>query len=191
VGRTTGYKTRIDSLRGQLLIAGATLPDPNFARTVVLICQHSEEGALGLILNRRGELVIGDVAPELAELVGEDAVIDAGGPVQPDALLVLGEFESPSYAGLAIVGSVGLVGDSSEIADLVGVTRRTRAFAGYAGWGPGQLDAELEREDWFVAPADVDDIFDPDADVLWRRILERKGGHFALVARMPVDPSVN
>jgi putative transcriptional regulator len=181
----------IDSLRGQLLIAGATLPDPNFARTVVLICQHSEEGALGLILNRRGELVIGDVAPELAELVGEDAVIDAGGPVQPDALLVLGEFENPSFAGLAIVGSVGLVGDASEIADLVGVTRRTRAFAGYAGWGPGQLDAELERDDWFVAPAGIDDIFDPDADELWRRVLERKGGHFALVARMPIDPSVN
>jgi putative transcriptional regulator len=191
VGRTTGYKARIDSLRGQLLIAGATLPDPNFARAVVLICQHSEEGALGLILNRRGELVIGDVAPELAELVGEDAVIDSGGPVQPDALLVLGEFENASYAGLAIVGSVGLVGDSSEIADLVGVTRRTRAFAGYAGWGPGQLDAELERDDWFVAPAGVDDIFDPDADELWRRVLERKGGHFALVARMPIDPSVN
>jgi putative transcriptional regulator len=188
---TTGYKTWIDSLRGQLLIAGATLPDPNFARTVVLICQHSEEGALGLVLNRRGELVIGEVAPELAELVGEDAVIDAGGPVQPDALLVLGEFDDASYAGLAIVGSVGLVGDGSEIADLVGVTRRTRAFAGYAGWGPGQLDAELERDDWFVAPAGVDDIFDPDADELWRRVLERKGGHFALVARMPIDPSVN
>jgi putative transcriptional regulator len=188
---TTGYKTWIDSLRGQLLIAGATLPDPNFARTVVLICQHSEEGALGLVLNRRGELIIGEVAPELAELVGEEAVIDSGGPVQPDALLVLGEFENPSYAGLAIVGSVGLVGDASEIADLVGVTRRTRAFAGYAGWGPGQLDAELARDDWFVAPAGIDDIFDPDAEELWQRVLARKGGHYAVVARMPIDPSVN
>ena len=187
----TGYKTKIDSLRGQLLIAGATLPDPNFARTVVLICQHSEEGALGLVLNRPGELIIGEVAPELAELVGVDAVIDSGGPVQPDALLVLGEFDDASHAGLAVVGSVGLVGDGSEIAELVGVTRRTRAFAGYAGWGPGQLDAELERNDWFVAPAGIDDIFDPDADELWRRVLERKGGHFALVARMPIDPSVN
>ena len=181
----------IDSLRGQLLIAGATLPDPNFARTVVLICQHSEEGALGLVLNRPGELVIGEVAPELAELVGEDAVIDSGGPVQPDALLVLGEFDDASHAGLAVVGSVGLVGDGSEIGDLVDVTLRARAFAGYAGWGPGQLDAELERDDWFVAPAGIDDIFDPDADELWRRVLERKGGHFALVARMPIDPSVN
>jgi putative transcriptional regulator len=157
----------------------------------VLICQHSEEGALGLVLNRRGDLVVGDAAPEIAGLVGEDAVIDSGGPVQPDALLVLGEFDDPSYAGLPIIGSVGLMGDGREISELAGVTRRARAFAGYAGWGPGQLDAELERDDWFVAPAGADDIFDPDADVLWRRVLERKGGHFALVARMPIDPSVN
>jgi putative transcriptional regulator len=189
--RATGYKALIDSLRGQLLIAGATLPDPNFARTVVLICQHGEEGALGLVLNRRGDLIVADVAPELTDLLGADAVIDSGGPVQPDALLVLGEFEDASYAGLAVVGSVGLVGDGSEIADLVDVTRRARAFAGYAGWGPGQLDAELERDDWFIAPAGIDDIFDPDPDELWRRVLARKGGHFAVVARMPIDPSVN
>jgi len=189
--RPNGYKPHIDSLRGQLLIAGATLPDPNFARTVVLICQHSEEGALGLVLNRPGELVIGDVAPELADITGEDAVIDSGGPVQPDALLVLGEFEDVSYAGMAVVGTVGLMGDGREISDLVDVTRRARAFAGYAGWAPGQLDAEVERDDWFVAPAGIDDIFDPDPDELWRRVLERKGGHFALVARMPIDPSVN
>jgi putative transcriptional regulator len=158
---------------------------------VVLICQHSEEGALGLVLNRRGDLLVGDVAPELAGLLGEEAVIDAGGPVQPDALLVLGEFADASYAGLAVVGSIGLVGDGREIAELEGVTHRARAFAGYAGWGPGQLDAELDRDDWFVAPAGTDDIFDPDPDELWRRVLERKGGHFALVARMPIDPSVN
>ena len=157
----------------------------------MLICEHTDEGALGLVLNRRGDLLIGDVAPELAELIGEDAVIDAGGPVQPDALLVLGEFDDASYAGLPIIGSVGLMGDGREVSDLLAVTRRARAFAGYAGWGPGQLDAELAREDWFVAPAGIDDIFDPDAGELWRRVLERKGGHFALVARMPIDPSVN
>jgi putative transcriptional regulator len=157
----------------------------------VLICQHGEEGALGLVLNRPGELVIGDVAPELADIVGADAVIDAGGPVQPDALLVLGEFEDASYAGMPVVGRVGLMGDGRDVADLAGVTFRARAFAGYAGWGPGQLDAELDREDWFVAPAGIDDIFDPDADELWSRVLGRKGGHFKVVARMPIDPSVN
>jgi putative transcriptional regulator len=157
----------------------------------VLICQHGEEGALGLVLNRPGELVVGDVAPELADIVGADAVIDAGGPVQPDALLVLGEFEDASYAGMPVVGRVGLMGDGRDVADLVGVTHRARAFAGYAGWGPGQLDAELDREDWFVAPAGIDDIFDADADELWSRVLGRKGGHFKVVARMPIDPSVN
>ncbi len=157
----------------------------------MLICEHSDDGALGLVLNRPGELVVGDVAPELSDLTGEEAVIDSGGPVQPDALLVLGEFADPSYAGMPVVGNVGLMGESREISDLVGVTLRARAFAGYAGWGPGQLDAELERDDWFVAPAGIDDIFDPDPDELWSRVLDRKGGHFRVVARMPIDPSVN
>ena len=179
------------SLRGQLLIAGATLPDPNFARTVVLVCEHSEEGALGLVLNRAGELSVAQSAPELAPLIGDDAMIDEGGPVQPDALLVLAEFEDPVDAAIPVLGPVGLMGDGSHIEDLIGATRRARAFAGYAGWGPGQLDAELARNDWFVAPAGIDDIFDPDADELWQRVLSRKGGHFAVVARMPIDPSVN
>ncbi|MBA3329120.1 MAG: YqgE/AlgH family protein [Solirubrobacterales bacterium] len=182
---------RIDSLQGQLLIAGATLPDPNFARTVVLICEHTEDGALGLVLNRPGEMALADGAPELAPLAGDQALIGEGGPVQPAALLVLAEFEDPEQAGLRVIGPVGLMGDGSQIGDLVGEVRRARVFAGYAGWGPGQLDAELEREDWFVAPAGIDDIFDADADELWQRVLARKGGHFALVARMPVDPSVN
>ena len=186
-----GTSCCIDSLKGQLLIAGATLPDPNFSRTVVLICEHSDDGALGLVLNRPGDHVVGEAAPELAELIGEDAVIDTGGPVQPEALLVLAEFEDPDQAGIQVVENVGLVGDGSEIDDLLEETRRARVFAGYAGWGPGQLDAELEREDWFVAPAGVDDIFNPDADELWSRVLARKGAHHALVARMPVDPSVN
>ena len=187
----TGYKPLVESLRGQLLIAGATLPDPNFARTVVLVCEHSEEGALGLVLNRAGELHVAESAPELVDLAGYDAMIDEGGPVQPDALLVLGEFEDASHAAICVTGTVGLVGDGSNIEELVAVTRRARVFAGYAGWGPGQLDAELDRDDWFVAPAGVDDIFDPDAEELWQRVLARKGGHYAVVARMPIDPSVN
>ncbi len=181
----------MDSLRGQLLIAGATLPDPNFARTVVLVCEHSEEGALGLVLNRAGDLSVAESAPELTELIGDDGTIDEGGPVQPEALLVLAEFDDVSHAAIQVVGAVGLMGDGNEIEDIAGATKRARVFHGYAGWGPGQLDAELARDDWFVAPAGIDDIFDPDAEELWQRVLARKGGHFAVVARMPVDPSVN
>jgi len=91
---------------------------------VVLVCEHSEEGALGLVLNRPGELAVADAAPELVDIAGYDAMIDAGGPVQPDALLVLAEFEDPSLAGICVVGDVGLVGDGSEIEDLVEGTRR-------------------------------------------------------------------
>ena len=157
----------------------------------MLVCEHNDEGALGLVLNRPGELLVSEAAPELMGLTGDDAVIDSGGPVQPEALLVLAEFYDPSQAGISIVGNVGLVGDGTDLEELGEATDRVRIFAGYAGWGPGQLDAELDRDDWFVAPAGVDDIFNPDADELWRRVLSRKGGRFALVARMPVDPRVN
>jgi putative transcriptional regulator len=157
----------------------------------VLICEHSEEGALGLILNRRSELLVSDVAPELEPLAGDGTPIDVGGPVQPDALLVLAEFDDPELAGIHVIGPVGIMGDAHTVDELTDTTGRVRVFAGYAGWAPGQLDAELARDDWFVAPAGVDDIFDTDADELWRRVLARKGGHYALVARMPVDPSVN
>lgn len=157
----------------------------------MLVCEHSEDGALGLVLNRAGELLVAKSAPELATLIAGEAVIDTGGPVQPDALLVLAEFDDPSHAAIPVIGAVGLMGDGADVEELVSVTRRARAFAGYAGWGPGQLDAELAREDWFVAPAGIDDIFDPDAEELWQRVLSRKGGYFAVVARMPIDPSVN
>lgn len=181
----------MDFIQGQLLIAGATLSDPNFSRTVVLVCAHNEDGALGLVLNRPGELLVADVASDLAVLTAPDATIDSGGPVQPTGLIVLAEFEDAALAGLPVLGALGLVGEGSDITRLEGSTRRARVFAGHAGWGPGQLDAELEREDWFVAAAGVDDAFDPDADALWARVLGRMGGHYALVARMPVDPTVN
>ena len=159
---------------------------------MVLICEHSEEGALGLVLNRPGDVAVGDAAAELVPLAGADTLIDVGGPVQPDALLVLAEFHDPAQdAGMQITGSIGIMGDRRTIDELVQCTDRARIFAGYAGWGAGQLDAELDRDDWFVAPAGIDDIFDTDAELLWQRVLERKGGHYALVARMPVDPSVN
>ena len=159
---------------------------------MVLICEHSEDGALGLVLNRPGDVTVSDAAAELVPLAGADTVIDIGGPVQPDALLVLAEFDDPTeHAGMHITGSIGIMGDGRTIDELVEHTDRVRVFAGYAGWGPGQLDSELDRDDWFVAPAGIDDIFDTDAELLWQRVLERKGGHYALVARMPVDPSVN
>lgn len=182
----------MESLRGQLLIAAPTLLDPNFRRTVVLVCEHSEDGALGLVLNRPGDLEAAEAAPELSGLVGADETLWAGGPVQPSSIVVLAEVEEAGEA-LMVLERVGLVLQGADLDDLSARASRARAFVGYAGWGPDQLDGELEREDWIVVDAEPDDAFvEPEeAGALWGRALERKGGRYALLATMPVDPSVN
>lgn len=179
------------SLRGQLLVAGPTLVDPNFHRTVILVCSHDEDGALGIVLNRQAPMTVGDSVPQLAELLGGGEPLWLGGPVQPEAIVLLADFEEPGEGALMVDNSVGIVLEGANLDELSSRTRRTRAFLGYAGWGPGQLDSELERDDWIVAPASGDDAFSEDPDGLWSSGLERLGGRYALVARMPVDPSLN
>jgi putative transcriptional regulator len=180
----------MDSLRGKLLIAAPSLLDPNFARTVVLIAEHTDEGAMGLVLNRASETSVADAVPELEAIAGED-LVHVGGPVAPTSVVILGDYQDPEDAGLVVTGGVGLPAADSDLEELLVATRRVRIFAGHAGWGPGQLDAEMEREDWIVAQALPDEIFTEDPDGLWSAVLARKGGQFALVARMPLDPSLN
>jgi putative transcriptional regulator len=174
-----------------LLVAAPALLDPNFARAVVLVAEHGADGALGVVLNRPSEARVEDVVPDLHEVVDGDEPIYVGGPVQPDGVLVLAEFEDPGQAALPVDGDLGFVALESDIEAVGGATRRARAFAGHAGWGPGQLDAELDEEAWFIAPFHREDAFTEDPDELWSRALIRKGGAYALVARMPLDPSTN
>jgi putative transcriptional regulator len=180
-----------ESLRGQLLIAGPDLVDPNFRRTVVLIADHGDEGAMGVVLNRRTEHTISEAVPDLVGLVDPDDHLHAGGPVQPTGVVVLAEFDDPSVAVATVLGDVGFVATETDIDGLEAVTRRVRVFAGVSGWGPGQLEAELERDDWIVEATEREDLFTDDPDHLWNAVLERKGGRYALVARMPPDPSMN
>lgn len=177
-----------ESLRGSLLIAAPRLLDPNFRRTVVLIADHGDDGAMGVILNRPSGMTVSDAAPDLEPLVGPDAPIFAGGPVQPSSGVVLAEV---AEADEPIFDDVVLVPGLGELADVIDGAGSIRVFAGYAGWGPGQLEGELEREDWFTDPARVADVFAEDPEELWGAVLERKGGQFALLARMPDDPSLN
>ena len=180
----------VQSLKGQLLIAGPGLIDPNFRRTVVLVGEHSEEGALGVILNRASESTVDEAVPELPTLAAGLGTIHVGGPVQPSAIVVLAEFSQPDRAGSLVLGSVGFL--PSEVdPDELGELRRARVFAGYAGWGPGQLDGELEEGSWIVEPALPDDVFTADPDELWSDVLRRKGGPFGVLALMPLDPSLN
>ncbi len=179
----------MESVRGQLLIAGPTLLDANFWRTVVLVVEHTEEGALGLVLNRPSETVVSDAVPELAEAIDGDDLLFIGGPVQPAAVVVLARFEDPGDSVLVAFDDVGVLG-AAETTEAAGVLE-ARAFVGHAGWGEGQLDSELERGDWILEPARRSDVFSDSPRELWSSVLTRKGGSYALVARMPPDPSWN
>lgn len=178
---------RMDSLRGQLLIAGPSLDDPSFRRTVVLVGEHSEEGAMGVVLNRPSPVTVGEAAEPLAAIAGEDGLVHVGGPVQPEAIVVLADFVDPAVAGVLVFESVGFLPGEVFSSEL----RRVRVFAGYAGWGSGQLESELAEGAWIVEPARPADVFTDDPGRLWSDVLRRRGGHDAVLALLPSDPRLN
>ncbi len=180
----------MDSLQGHLLVASPSLLDPNFRRTVVLVTEHNEDGAAGLVLNRPSPIEVSGAVPQLEPLVEDGEQVWVGGPVQPEAVLVLGEFFDPDDAAVPLFGSLGFP-SLTEPDEIVPATTRRRVFAGYTGWGVGQLEAELAEEDWILETALPDDAFTDDPDELWRDVLRRKGGIYELVSRMPEDPRVN
>jgi putative transcriptional regulator len=144
---------------------------------------------MGLVLSRPTEALAGEVVPELEDLVEPDALLFVGGPVEPGSIVVLAEFDEPSEAASPVIGDIGFLPGDRDHEDLD--TRRTRVFAGYAGWGPGQLEAEIEESSWILEEAEPDDLFAAVPDDLWADVLRRKGGPFAVLATMPADPSLN
>jgi putative transcriptional regulator len=182
---------KMETLRGQLLVASPTLVDPNFLRTVVLITEHNDDGAMGIVLNRPSTATVEEAAPELEAIVIPEDDVYIGGPVQPTAIVVVADFERADDAGVPIFSTVGFVAAGSEPSTVEATSIRARVFAGFAGWAPGQLEGEIERDDWFLEPARVADVFTPEPEDLWSEVLDRKGGEYALVARMPLDPSLN
>jgi len=180
----------MDSLQGKLLIAAPSLVDPNFRRTVVLVAQHTADGAMGLILNRPADATVAAAVPPLAGLVEDEDVVWAGGPVEPGGVIVLAEYDDPRDSEELVLADVGFMPAEADPLLVAASTRRARVFAGYAGWGAGQLEAELEEESWYVEPAIAEDVFNA-ADDLWSDVLLRKGGPYRLLARMPPDPSLN
>ncbi len=174
------------------MLAAPALLDPNFRRTVVLITEHTDEGAAGLVLNRPSRTTVGEVVPDLTRLTDDEAPVWVGGPVQQEAVLVLAEFDDPEDAAAIVTDDVGFVPGDGDFELLAVVTRRARVFAGYAGWGPGQLEAELEEGSWLVEPVEGIDLFaEPGTTDLWGSVLRRKGGVYRVLALMPEDPSQN
>ena len=182
----------MDSLRGKLLLASPTMTDPNFARSVILVAEHTEEGAMGLVLNRPAETTVAEAVPDLAWLADDDASVFVGGPVAETAVIVLAEFDRPELAGALVEDDLGFIGaDADDPERLDGAIRRARVFAGHAGWGPGQLEGELAEEAWIIEPPQREEIFTAEPDELWATVLKRKGSRYALLATMPPDPSLN
>ncbi|MDX6699570.1 MAG: putative transcriptional regulator [Solirubrobacteraceae bacterium] len=174
----------MDSLRGKLLIAAPSLED-FFHRTVVLVLEHTEEGAMGVVLNRPTETPVAEAVDRLSELAGPSDRLRLGGPISAESVVALGNFEDPADAARLVVGEVGLIDPEAPDPEL----RELRVYAGYAGWAPGQLEGELESEAWIVDDARPEDPFHDDD--LWPVALQRKGGAYALLATMPADPSLN
>jgi putative transcriptional regulator len=173
-----------DSMAGKLLLASPQLGG-YFSRAVVLVLEHEPDGAMGVVLNRPTETPVMDAVPDLADLAEYDDVVHAGGPVEPEGVIALGDFEQPEQAGALVVGSLGLIDPDAPQPDV----RRLRVYAGYAGWAPGQLDGELEHEAWIVQEAEPADPFR--YGDIWSEALARKGGRYRLMATMPADPSLN
>jgi putative transcriptional regulator len=185
----------MESLCGKLLLASPRLVDPNFFRTVILIGEHSEGGALGVVLNQPATAEVGDAVPDLEWLTNATDPLYIGGPVAPDSVIVLAEFDrgAPQFAAGLIVDNIGFIGaNAEESKDQVAVaTNATRVFAGHAGWMPGQLEEEIEDLSWIVQPPRPGEIFTAEPEKLWSSVLRRMGGEFALLSTMPIDPSQN
>ncbi len=180
----------MESLRGRLLISSGGLFDPNFRHTVVLVAEHNTDGTLGVVLNRALDVTVEETLPTLSDLVPTGEPLFQGGPVQPASPVLLAELAHPELVDVPVFGSVGfLVGEVS--ADIKPSILRARVFAGYSGWAPGQLETEMAAESWIIEHAHVDDVFTDAPDLLWSRVLERKGPEYRQLSRMPYDPLMN
>jgi putative transcriptional regulator len=184
---------------GRLLVATPQLEDPNFRRGVVLVVEHDEvEGTLGVVLNRPTEVPVDRVLPPWAELATGPSVVFQGGPVALDSALALarvpGEDEPLGWRALdgdTDVGRVGLVDLDAPPGLIAAEVIQLRVFAGYAGWGAGQLQSEIEEGAWYVVPGEAGDVFAGDPERLWQAVLRRQSGDLAFVATFPDDPSLN
>jgi putative transcriptional regulator len=176
---------------GQLLVASPVVGDPNFARSLVLLLDVDENGSLGVVLNRPTGVRLAEVLDPWEPMASAPAVLFRGGPVEPDGALGVAELadgvpEPPGWRRM--FGRTGLVDlDVPTYGDYASV----RVYAGYAGWGPGQLEAEIADGAWYVVPAQPEDLVAPDPEGLWRQVLRRQPAPLSLLLTMPADPARN
>ncbi len=170
-----------DSLRGRLIVATPSLVDPNFAHTVVFVLDHTDEGAVGVVLNRPSNVQIASALPGWERLAVSPPMVFVGGPVQPTGVICLA----------LSAGSIETVDPTVAPEEISAPVDQVRVFAGYAGWGAGQLEAEIAQGAWFVVDGFPEDAMSGAPDHLWRAVLRRQSGRLKLFANYPVDVSMN
>jgi putative transcriptional regulator len=185
---------------GRLLVAAPALLDPNFVRSVVLMLDHDHHGALGVVLNRPSPVPVADVLPNWAQSARPPDVLFHGGPVGTDSALAVASLagdpekqEEPAepVGWQRMFGRTGIV-DLDAPPELVSpAVTGIRVFAGYAGWGQEQLEAEIAEGSWYVVPSQPGDVYDTDPGTLWARVLRRQPGELAWLSTRPLDPTQN
>jgi putative transcriptional regulator len=180
--------------KGIFLVATPGLRDPNFRQTVVLLCEHGAEGALGVVVNRPTAMSVSEALPHVPVLEGQRHVLFSGGPVQPNQVMLLYRLEQLPDNSHHVFDGVCLGGDM-ELVDKILTTNQGReafrAYIGYSGWGPGQLESEMKTGSWITIPADPAVVFEKDPARVWSEILSTLGEEYRLYADMPFDPSLN
>ena len=182
---------------GSLLLATPELLDPNFSAAVVLLLDVNDEGALGVVVNRPTVVPVADVLGDWAEIVAEPEVLFQGGPVETDGALAVALLDPEMAASLdgtgfrQVIGGLGLLDLETPVAQIAEAVQGLRIFAGYAGWGEGQLQDEIAQGHWYVAPAAATDVFLEDVRDLWRDVLRRQPGELAEHSTRPMDPDLN
>jgi putative transcriptional regulator len=187
--------------KGRLLLATPPLDDPNFDRTVIYVLEHHAEGALGLVLNRPSLEELGDALQAWSSMQSDPSLVFVGGPVEPDALIAIARVREPLAASgddldaeshlAPLTGDLASADLAADPIDVVGSISALRVFRGYAGWGPGQLDGEIEAGAWLVLDPEPGDLFTDSPDDLWRVVLRRQPGRLAWLAGAPDDLSAN
>ena len=180
--------------KGVFLVAAPGLRDPNFRQTVVLLCEHGPEGALGVVVNRPTAMSISEALPQVPIIEGAGHVLYAGGPVQPNQVMLLyrgsrfPENAHHVFDGVCLGGDMGMV---ERILTSAGSEECFRAYLGYSGWGAGQLEGEMKSGSWILVPADPQWVFEKDPSSIWHDLLLTLDETYRPYAEMPFDPSCN
>ena len=175
--------------KGVFLVASRNLVDPNFRQTVVLIVAHGEDGAMGVVVNRPTPLTLGAALPDIEELAERADLLYVGGPVATTQITLLLRAASPPENALHVFQDVYFSGSLTTLMQLIrnhDLAETMQAYAGYAGWAPGQLEGELKRGDWSLVEADVETLFSKSPETIWRELNRQASGLWVQAAERRV-----